>query len=106
MGQDGHRELQSKNVKRINDISTWLDAFIAYCSIYLTAHSNCAQNLLKHMFNVKLASSMSKGLAWKNYDQQLRMKKSQNPSMSFENVGSSGENGYIVPAFLRKELNE
>ena len=86
MGRDGQLELQSKNVKKINDISTWLDAFIAYCSIYLTAHSNCAQSLLKHMFNVKLASSMSKGLGWKSYDQQFRMKKSQNPSMSWGNV--------------------
>ena len=43
MGQEGHLELQSKNVKKINDISTWLDAFITYCSIYVTAHSNCAQ---------------------------------------------------------------
>ena len=86
MGQEGHLELQSKNVKKINGISTWLDAFITYCSIYLTAHSNCAQCLLKHMFNVKLASSMSKELSWKNYDQQFRMKKSQNPSMSWGNV--------------------
>ena len=86
MGQDGHLELQSKNVKKINDISTWLDAFITYYSIYLTAHSNCAQGLLEHMFNVKLASSMSKGLGWKNYDQQFSMIKSQNPSMSLENV--------------------
>ena len=85
MGQEGHLELQSKNLK--NDISTWLDAFITYCSIYLTAHSNCAQDLLKHMFNVILASSMSKGLGWKNYDQPFRMKKSQNPSMSWANVG-------------------
>jgi hypothetical protein len=64
MGRDGHLELQSKNVKKINDISTWLDAFITYCSIYLTAHSNCAQDLLKHMFNVILASSMSKWPSW------------------------------------------
>ena len=86
MVQEGHLELQSKNVKKINDTSTWLDAFITYCSIYLTAHSNCAQCLLKHMFNVKLASSMSKELSWKNYDRQFRMKKSQNPSMSWGNV--------------------
>jgi hypothetical protein len=33
MGRDGHLELQSKNVKKINDISTWLDAFIAYCNV-------------------------------------------------------------------------
>jgi hypothetical protein len=38
------------------------------------------------MFNVKLASSMSKELSWKNYDRQFRMKKSQNPSMSWGNV--------------------
>lgn len=44
MGQDGHLELQSNNVKKINDISTWSDAFITYCSIYLTAHSNCSQS--------------------------------------------------------------
>jgi hypothetical protein len=87
MGRDGHLELQSKNVKKINDISTWLDAFIAYCSIYLTAHSNFAQGLLKHMFNVKLASRMSMGLAWKNYDQQLRMKKIARP---FHVMGKCG----------------
>jgi hypothetical protein len=33
MGQEGHLELQSKNLK--NDISTWLDAFIIS---FLTPH--------------------------------------------------------------------
>jgi hypothetical protein len=40
---DGHLELQLIYVKKKNDISTRFDAFIASCSIYLNAHSTCAQ---------------------------------------------------------------
>ena len=46
----------------ITDISMWLDAFLIFTSIYISAHPNISQGLLKYMHDVKLGAST--GLAW------------------------------------------
>jgi hypothetical protein len=48
--------------KKITDICIWTDAFLTFSSIYLNAHPNSAQGLLKCMLNIKLGASRSKNL--------------------------------------------
>ena len=56
MDQSSTLKLQTKTNKKITDISIWIDAFLTFSSIYLNAHPNSAQGLLKYMFNIKLRS--------------------------------------------------
>ena len=57
-----------------------------FSSIYLNAHPNSAQGLLKYMLNIKLGASRSKDLGWRDYDQQFRMKKERNPSLFWGDI--------------------
>jgi hypothetical protein len=66
------------NQNKIFDILTWLDAFFIYTSIYLVAHPDQAQKMLKYMANVKTAASRSHGFGWREYDRQFRIKKARN----------------------------
>jgi hypothetical protein len=62
MDQSGMLKLQTKTSKKITDICIWTDAFLTFSSIYLNAHPNSAQGLLKCMLNIKLGASRSKNL--------------------------------------------
>lgn len=62
---------------KINDIQTWLDAFIIFSSVYLCAHSDQAQQLLKYMSIIKTAASRCYGFGLRKYDRQFRMKKAK-----------------------------
>ena len=76
--------LQNKQPsKNINDINTLIDAFLIYSSIYVGAHPDSRQTILKYLYNVKLGAKRSTGLGWKDYDQQFRLKKAKDPSVSW-----------------------
>jgi len=66
----------SLKLGRRSAINTWLDAFLTYISIYISAHPESTQGLLTYMYTVKLGASRSTGLGWREYDQQFRLKKS------------------------------
>ena len=72
----GQLVVKQKVGKTITDISMWLDAFLIFTSIYISAHPNSSQGLLKYMYDVKLGASRSKGLVWSDYDQQLMLSES------------------------------
>jgi hypothetical protein len=57
------------NGKIITDISMWLDAFLILTSIYISAHPNSSQGLLKYTNDVKSGASRFTGLVWRDYDQ-------------------------------------
>jgi hypothetical protein len=80
----GQLVVNQKVEEIITDISMWLDAFLIFTSIYISAHRNSSQELLKYMHDVKLGAST--GLAWGDYDQQLRLKKACMPSTSWGQV--------------------
>ena len=67
-------------------IQTWTDSFIIYSSIYAAAHPECTTALFKYIHTVRLGASRSPGLGWRDYDVQFRLKKEQNPNMSFAMV--------------------
>ena len=83
LDSNGQITLQPKQTKKINDISMWLDAFLIFTSLYTTAHPDSMQGLLKYMYNVKLGAGRTSGLGWRDYDQQFRLKKAKNPSLSW-----------------------
>lgn len=85
--RDGSLAMASKpKAKLVNDIQTWKDLFLIYSSIYAAAHPECTTALLKYIHTVRLGASRSLGLGWCDYDVQFRLKKEQNPNMSFAMV--------------------
>ena len=79
-------KFKAKVWKKISDLNTWLDAILIYTSIYIKAHPNSANGLLKYIYNVKLGVARCAGFSWINYDQQFRLKRARNPSLSWGNV--------------------
>jgi len=82
----GNLNLKQKVRKKISDLNAWLDAILIYTSIYIKAHPNSANGLLKYIYNVKLGAARCAGFSWINYDQQFRLKRARNPSLSWGNV--------------------
>jgi hypothetical protein len=78
---NGQLQVQPKASKKMSDLNTWLDVLLTYIStcIYISAHSESTQGLLRYMYNVKVGASRSTGLGWREYDQQFRLKKSKCP---------------------------
>ena len=52
-------------------------------SIYLEKFPGKAQEMLRYMHNVRLAANRVGHNGWSKYDQQYRLKKERNPSMSW-----------------------
>ncbi|VDI58364.1 Hypothetical predicted protein [Mytilus galloprovincialis] len=65
---------------RINTIGIWTDAFLIYISIYCSIHTSQFQELLKYMQTVRLGAKRYEGLGWKLYDEQFRLRRSQEPA--------------------------
>ena len=81
---DGVLTTKVKSKNNINTVEVWTDAFIVYISIYSAVHTSKFQALLKYMHDVRLGASRIKGLGWKEYDEQFRLKMSVNPTKSWE----------------------
>ncbi|KAK3105093.1 hypothetical protein FSP39_017153 [Pinctada imbricata] len=91
--EDGSKKLSVENGRiviadkksdtKINNIQQWTDAFLVYSSVYATAHPSSFAGLLKYMHTVRLGASRTSGLGWKNYDIQFRLKREQNPALSW-----------------------
>ena len=121
--EDGSKKLSVENGRiviadkksdtKINNIQQWTDAFLVYSSIYSTAHPSSFAGLLKYMHTVRLGASRTSGLGWKNYDIQFRLKREQNPALSWSVVdqelwlmymyfSNSGNNSFQTPASSNK----
>lgn len=77
---------KEKKHEAINTIEKWTDAFIIYMSIYLSTHPEKCQELLKYVSTVRLGASRIKGLGWKEYDEQFRLKMAMDPSKPWDIV--------------------
>lgn len=80
---NGQLQCQPKSGKKISDISSWIDAFLIFMSIYVGSHPESAMGLIKYMYTVKLGASRSSGLSWYEYDQQFRYKVHKNSEVSW-----------------------
>lgn len=83
---DGILTTKEKPKQLINSIEKWTDCFLVYISIYISVHPEKAQSLLKYMQTVRLGASRMRGLGWKEYDQQFRLKMAFDPSKSWDTV--------------------
>lgn len=77
---------KEKQKTPISNIEKWTDAFIIYMSIYISAHPEKCQDLLKYMQSVRLGASRIKGLGWRDYDTQFRLKVAADPSKQWDAV--------------------
>ena len=68
--------------KKIVNIETWTDAFLIFTSIYCTAHPLKFQDLLRYIHCIRLGSKRCSG-GWKAYDEQFRVRMTQDPSSSW-----------------------
>ena len=67
---------------KITNISSWTNAFLVFISIYCTAHPHKFQDLLKYMSSIRLGAKRS-AVGWKLYDEQFRLRMSQDPANSW-----------------------
>jgi len=75
------RKVQQKSIYNIN---LWTLAFIIFTNIMIEKHPGKAQELLKYPRDIRLAAYRApSALAWVQYDEQFRLKKSRNPSSSW-----------------------
>lgn len=69
----------------LNSIEVWTYALIVVMSVFGSALSENVHELLKHMHLIRLGAKRST-LNWKSYDEQIRIRASQNPSLSWEKM--------------------
>ena len=63
-------ELVIKQAKKqvIDSIETWTDAFVIFMGIYLSAHPEKTQDLLKYMNTIRTGAKRQGGLGFLSYD--------------------------------------
>lgn len=76
---NGHLTVSHGSQKRINTIEEWSDAFLVFASIYLSAHVDQTQELLKYFSVIRLAAKRYRGMGWLSYDTQFRLRMATNP---------------------------
>ncbi|XP_033733377.1 uncharacterized protein LOC117322521 isoform X2 [Pecten maximus] len=87
---DGQGQLVAKEKisKKVSNISEWTDAILMLVSIFSAAHPERFQELLKYVQTIRLGASRCTGLGWRSYDEQFRLRRSQDPSSSWAMVDS------------------
>ncbi|CAC5402846.1 unnamed protein product [Mytilus coruscus] len=79
---------QKQQQQKITNIDQWTDAFLVFISVYCLAHPEKFQELLKYTNNIRIAAKRcgSYSIGWKQYDEQFRLKISQNPTASWADI--------------------
>ncbi len=80
--------------RKIDTIAQWTDAFIVYAYTFLKAHPERERELLVYMRTVRRASTYAGN--WKLYDQQFRLKRQNDPSLSFASIDTELWLVYVV----------
>ncbi|KAK3088512.1 hypothetical protein FSP39_020020 [Pinctada imbricata] len=86
ISQNGELISKPPRAKKVESIDQWTQAFLIYMSIYLSAHPNKTQELVKYLHDVRLGAQRSSG--WQKYDEQFRLKLSIDPTLSWAMVDS------------------
>ena len=73
--------------KKITTVELWTDAFIIYMSIFCSAHPGKVNEFLKYMHLIRLGANRSP-FGWQSYDEQFRLRASQNPLISWAEIDS------------------
>ena len=70
----------------IESFQKWLEAYMVYMLVIVTAYSRWALELIKYQQIISRAVTKFKGLAWLSYDQQFRRHASSNLSLQWDKV--------------------
>ncbi|VDI44251.1 Hypothetical predicted protein [Mytilus galloprovincialis] len=73
----------NKKPDSLNNIEIWTSVFMIYMAILLEKWPMKAQEYLKYMQSIRLASSRGTNHGWAVYDDQYRLKKERFPSSSW-----------------------
>ena len=77
---------QRKPTIKINTISAWTSTILVYPSVYLSYHSQRAQEILKYMHTVRSAAIRFGSYRWSQYDINFRMRQQRNPQNSWRSI--------------------
>lgn len=81
----GELVVKSKDkITKIVSIESWTGAFIIF--VFCSAHASQFHDLLKYMNIIRLGAKRSVGFGWRTYDEQFRLRKSQDPASSCANL--------------------
>lgn len=70
----------------IDTFPKWLDAYMAYMIVLVSAYPRRALELIKYQQIISRAVTKFKGLAWLSYDQQFRRRAAYNLSLRWDKV--------------------
>ncbi|XP_067652420.1 uncharacterized protein [Haliotis asinina] len=83
----GQLELKPKSTgKRVQNIFEWTPAFTVYMSIYILAHPEATQGMLKYMNTIRTAATRHPGYGWRLYDEQVRLRQARCPGSPWGTV--------------------
>ena len=83
----GERIVKHKEkITKIMSIESWTDEFIICVSGYCSAHASEFQDLLKYMNIIRIGAKRNVGFGWRTYDEQFRLRKSQDPASSWADI--------------------
>ena len=81
ISNEGNIETTPKECKdKLTSIEKWTNAFILYCSIYLSNHADKVYEMLHYMFNIRECAFRQGGLGWATYDEQFRLRQAIHPT--------------------------
>ena len=70
----------------VDSFQKWLDAFMAYMLVIVTAYPNRAVELIKYQQIISRAVTKFKGLAWYTYDEHFRRRAARDLSISWDRI--------------------
>jgi len=86
---DGHLETGTRSCKdKITSIERWTDAFLIYSSVYLASHPTKIHELLQYIWLIRECTGRQGGSAWREYDEQFRIRKTLDPTASWSETNS------------------
>ncbi len=107
VGEGGRLLWHNNKPKReVNSIYSWTTAFLIYSSVYLSAHPQRAQELLKYAHIVRTAANRHEGWGWRVYDIQFRMRQQWNPLRSWALIDGELWTLYVSSSPVRSTFSQ
>ena len=70
----------------VDSFQKWLDAFMAYMLVIVTAYPNLAVELIKYQQIISRAVTKFKGLAWYTYDEHFRRRAARHLTIAWDRI--------------------
>lgn len=89
--KDGQLAIVSNapKARKLTSIERWTDAMLVFAGIYISGHIDQAPHLLKYIDTIRTGASRNpNSQGWLDYDKQIRLRKSIDPSISWSAIDS------------------